>query len=228
VIDEPPDEDMAASVAVIEQEAGLPDLVDALNEMIALPRDVRVRVGGEEGPYYDPEEVEIVMPPSFVDTVGELFAESEAFDTDDELLEEIGSVVAFVFLHEAGHALVDQLDLPTTGREEDAVDELATVLSTRFEDGGDLGLAAALMFGLFGEERTEIAEDEFWGEHSLDEQRFYSILCHVYGSDPEEYEEIVTEAGIDDDRLEQCPQEYEQKVDAWDELLGPHLKEERS
>jgi hypothetical protein len=224
--DEPSDEDAAYATDVIREHASLRELVDGLNASIALPRRVTVRVGGSDGPYYDPERREIVMSPDFVDHVGTLFAEDDPSMDEDELLEQVGAVVDYVFLHETGHALVDQLDLPVTGREEDAVDELATVVSTQLvENGADMALAAAYMFALFGEERETIDEAEFWGEHALDEQRFYTILCHVYGSDPDAFASLAEESGIDDERLEQCPAEYEQKVEAWETLLEPHLRE---
>ncbi|MEK9752119.1 MAG: DUF4344 domain-containing metallopeptidase, partial [Rhodospirillaceae bacterium] len=35
--------------------------------------------------------------------------------------------VVFTLLHEAGHALIHMLDLPTLGREEDAADNLAAL-----------------------------------------------------------------------------------------------------
>ena len=67
-------------------------------------------------------------------------------------------------------------------------------------------------------------EQDFWGEHSLDEQRYYSTLCHVYGSDPEQYKDIAEDAGFSDDRADSCEFEYQQMVDGWNKLLRSALK----
>ena len=37
----------------------------------------------------------------------------------------VSGVLSFVFLHELGHALIHELALPITGREEDVADQLA-------------------------------------------------------------------------------------------------------
>ena len=39
--------------------------------------------------------------------------------------------------HELGHALIHVLDLPTTGREEDAVDQLSTYILAYGSEGGE-------------------------------------------------------------------------------------------
>ncbi|MCW9000601.1 MAG: DUF4344 domain-containing metallopeptidase, partial [Kangiellaceae bacterium] len=55
----------------------------------------------------------------------------------------------------------------------------------------EIALSAADLFYLESEDRTELDEQDFWGEHSLDLQRYYSTLCHVYGSDPDKYKAIL-------------------------------------
>lgn len=42
------------------------------------------------------------------------------------------------FYHEVGHALVDVLELPITGKEEDAVDQLSTYVLVEDADGGEV------------------------------------------------------------------------------------------
>ena len=48
-------------------------------------------------------------------------------------------------------------------------------------------------------------------EHSLDPQRFFSIVCTVTGSDPEAYAEIVSNGYLPETRAQRCQGEYEQK-----------------
>jgi len=63
-----------------------------------------------------------------------------------------------------------------------------------------------------------------WGEHSLSEQRFYNILCLVYGSNPEKFNFLVEDGDLPEERAEICPSEYERKVNSWDTLLSPYWK----
>lgn len=51
-----------------------------------------------------------------------------ALPRDAAVLVMVTGAVFFAFLYELGHALVDQLELPVTGKEEDAVDQLAAVI----------------------------------------------------------------------------------------------------
>ena len=45
----------------------------------------------------------------------------------------IGNVL-FVLLHETGHALISDLEIPVLGREEDAADQLATVMALKMAE----------------------------------------------------------------------------------------------
>lgn len=205
--------------------AAFRDLVEGLNEVFALPRKITVSLAAGDGPYYDPSTRTIRINYDFVQYVEDLFRDAGYSKKQSELDDVAIAITYFVFFHEVGHAFVDQYDLPITGREEDAVDELATVIVTEYFDAAEIALAAALMFDLSSYGVTEFEEADFWDVHSLDRQRFYSILCWVYGSDPKEFRADVRELGLGQDRLEGCPYEYRQKVRAWERLLEPYVKE---
>ena len=141
----------------------------------------------------------------------------------EELDHAILSTALFIFYHELGHALVDVLDLPITGREEDAVDQLSTlVLLSAGEEGREAALTGAVWFGLRASAAT--GQLPFWDEHSLDEQRFYNILCLVYGSDPESGHYLVEEGLLPQERAIRCPNEYEQMDSSWNQLLSGYLR----
>ena len=91
----------------------------------------------------------------------------------------------FVLLHEVGHMLVDQFEIPILGREEDAVDNLATLLLLWQEtDEADNALIDAA-YGWFLSDASETADfqaSDFYDEHRLDLQRGYSIICKMIGT----------------------------------------------
>ena len=205
----------------------LDEIAQDINETLVLREDINVFVQEAiPGPAYFPDVKEITMPPEFADTVFDLFADSGELDTFEEVEALTLATLAFVFIHEVGHALVDQLELPVTGLEEDAVDQLATVVvADAGEDAANIAVAGASLFGLFGVNREAFEVADFWDEHSLDEQRFFNILCWVYGSDPATYGELVRESGIGEERLVRCEEEFEQIQTSWETLLGPYFKE---
>jgi hypothetical protein len=134
----------------------------------------------------------------------------------------VSGTVVFALMHEMGHALIDVLELPTVGREEDAVDQLATILMLNQGPTGD-----SLAFGAVGwfltKSRTELLDDlAFADDHGLDRQRVYNMICWIYGRDPKRYPEVVEEQWLPEHRAEGCPAEYQRLTRSWGKLLAPY------
>ncbi|NEP13596.1 MAG: hypothetical protein F6K14_26015 [Symploca sp. SIO2C1] len=124
----PEDESHEEIYEIFQETEEFDFLAEELNEAIALPRDISVRFEecDEENAFYDPETVEISMCYELIQKYKEIFADDA--ESDDEYVTEVIDAALFTFYHELGHALVDQLELPITGSEEDAVDELAAII----------------------------------------------------------------------------------------------------
>lgn len=139
----------------------------------------------------------------------------------------LGNAVFTVF-HEIGHALIDQLQLPLLGKEEDAVDGLATLLMLGDRDdpkSDELIFAAADGWALMHAQTRKSGEKlPFWDTHSLDMQRFHNIVCMIYGSDPDGFGDVVSLTELPDERRELCSEEYEKAAASWAEVLAPHKK----
>lgn len=209
-----------------EIKAILKEMADPLNEIIALPHDIYLNfdVCGEPNAFYDPQTDEITMCYEFFDVFDQTFR--KVSKDEKEINNYIGGTVAVIFFHELGHCLIDVWDLPATGREEDAVDQLAMVLMLDGSDEGqDTVLSAALFFALSSEGQSN-DDLNFWDEHSLDQQRFYNMLCFMYGSNPEKNKGIVGANGLPAQRAGRCPAEYKRADRAWERLLTPYLKVE--
>lgn len=102
----------------------------------------------------------------------------------------------FALHHEAGHALIDLLDLPFPGSEEDAADALAVILINRVHDGGTgarLIGRAALGFALFGAEGGPPP-----GRHGTDDERRARLVCLYYGADPARRAGFARDQRLDD------------------------------
>jgi len=197
-----------------------------INNEFILPTPLTIVLGSDDGPLFDSETGKIDIPYFYISEIKDRFRAiqynkktglSELDATMDTLLHTL--------FHEFAHVLFFMYDLPVTGREEDAADGLATLLLIElFENGQEIVLSAADQFDLMDQEIKNLDEQDFWDEHSLDAQRYYTALCHVYGSSPDQYEDLLQNAGMPEEKAEQCIEEYENLSRSWFALLDPHLR----
>ena len=139
----------------------------------------------------------------------------------------LGNTV-FILYHELGHALIDQLGLPVLGREEDAADNLASIMMIPEQADpmmDELIIAAAdgWYLGNLWQQEAGNVEPAWWGEHALDMQRFYSVVCLMYGSDPAGFNDLAESVSLPPDRRTTCPNDYAQARAGWTRLLAPHM-----
>jgi hypothetical protein len=201
----------------------LQTLARELNATLRVPRPIRLRYAEceEANAYYDPAARRITYCFELIEQIAEDFG--ARLDDDAELAQAVAGASRFIVLHEAGHALVDVLSLPITGREEDAVDQLSTWLLVGDAAGDDAVLSAAAAFSINGATRG-VAEGDFAGEHSLDEQRFYNMVCWVYGRDPRRHADLIETAGLPAARAAGCGEEYRRLDASWRRLLQGQLR----
>jgi len=133
-----------------------------------------------------------------------------------------------VMLHEIGHLFVDQFQLPVLGKEEDAVDALATLIILE-EDGlnAQTILADTIDGWLYAERERPTrgyTNSDFYGEHSLDIQRSFSLACLMVGSDFDAYTRHATRVGLPIDRQISCADDFELASRSWKQVLAPHKR----
>ena len=197
----------------------LQDIADALNSVVTLPRDVGLRYAecGEANAYYDSDERHILMCIELMEDIAS--ALEGQFESEDEVAEAAAGAWLAVALHEAGHAMVDVMELPVTGREEDAVDQLAAWILIESDDVDSVLGAAASYY------TEDDAEDsDFADEHSLNRQRYFNLVCWAYGSDPQNSRELIDTWELPEARAEGCEAEYAQLNRSWSRLLRDHLR----
>jgi putative metallopeptidase DUF4344 len=209
----------------------LQETVRALNDTLAMPADVTaaLRECGTADAPYDADKRRISICYELIDSLSDLFT---ADVTSEEGIQQAGIAVAgatlFIFFHEAGHALIRLNALPVTGREEDAVDQLATLLLLESGRQGEKaaldGATTFLAREKDAKSQAALAKLAFWSAHALDQQRFANVICWVYGKSPVEFQYLVEDGTLPADRAAQCPGDYEQMAKTWDALLAPYLK----
>ncbi|MFJ8535939.1 DUF4344 domain-containing metallopeptidase [Streptomyces sp. NPDC093591] len=225
-------EDFLRRAKVLERVSSYAD------DIIALPYDVPLRAKscGFANAFWNPETKDITYCYEFIDALRPIYEKQEtegsARQRGAAVEQDLIGLTNGVLLHELGHGLITMYDLPATGKEEDAVDQLSALLLA----GGDdehrkyaidtinawAGLAEADAAG-------EMPADEYADEHSLDIQRFYNWSCWLYGSDPAAYQWIVRsddspDGVLPEERAEGCPEEFQKIAHSWGTLLEPYLK----
>jgi len=200
-----------------------------INTRLLLRYPLEIVFGGEDGPLYDPQTKQIFIPYSFLEEVETRFEQAgySIEETGITPAQATTDALIHTIFHEIGHALVEMFAFPILGKEEDAVDSLATVLLIEFFEGGDeMAISAADLFDLESTDYDEFSEQDFWDEHSLDAQRFYNTLCMVYGSDPVTHAGLVEQVEFTEERAELCVFEYEQISESWLSLLEKHKRQD--
>lgn len=206
-----------------EDRQDLQAIANELNKTFSLPQDLYLSLNncGVANAYYNPNSKEIIMCTELVTLFEQGFAKEYA--NKEEAAQAAEDSTVFVFFHELGHALIDIYDLPVTGREEDAVDQLATLIVADGSEEGAVSLFnGAVAFTVL--DGDELSESAFWGEHSMGIQRFYNTICLLYGQDPNAHKDLVKEEILPQARARRCPSEYQRIEKAWGALLSPHIK----
>ena len=200
------------------------ELADSLNEAFSLPTDIYIAADkcGQSNAFYEPAKKQLLMCYELYAELDEVF--KDEYPKEAERDDAVAGAFTFIFFHELGHALIDVYELPITGKEEDAVDQLSTwILTDGTDEGEATAINGAVAFALFGDDDN--GKLAFWDEHSLNQQRFYNTICLVYGNNPKKYEEFVKNGTLPKDRAGRCSGEYAQIDNAWSKLLAPFVKQ---
>ena len=153
--------------------------------------------------------------------------EPAALSPGDDAIFVIGNTL-FTIYHELGHALIDLLNLPVIGREEDAVDGFAAV--TMIPEKAD-AMRDALIVAVADGWRAQsdltggTGTQPYWGQHALDEQRYFSIVCLMVGSDQEGFYDFALDAGLPEERIASCADDFARTKAGWRRLLDPYRRD---
>lgn len=213
----PEDETEAAFAARFGPKSPTAQAFELANSLVTLPSDLPVHVGkcGIENAFYAPAKHAIFLCYELLAAIGGAFLDRGAPP------EWADNAMAFVALHEAGHAFLGENKIGVLGKEEDVADDLSAMTFI------GQGHPEIPLHGVVGLLALGAGHHDYADEHSFSEQRYYAILCLIYGSDPNTGQEIVGEGEgrLPERRAERCPSEWDSKVAATRELLGPYRRQ---
>ncbi|CAL9567176.1 hypothetical protein SUDANB105_04749 [Streptomyces sp. enrichment culture] len=226
------------AVTVIRKSRVLEQVADWVNDSVALPHDLVVKVTDKVPPgvtdaVTQPDGRTVFVPPPFLTQIQEVLGKvvktverpapfpPASYNTDD--LTALST--QFVFGHEMGHALQRQLLLANLGLEEDAADGFASFYTVN-EVGPGPSLAAALLFDEIAREEGKLTLEGLSSDHPVTQQRVFNFLCYLEGSDPEKFYAPLVDAGyLPKTRAPLCPQAWAMLDFGWWTRLQPHFSD---
>ena len=207
----------------------LEQVAERVNNTLEIPFDIAL-VGaqcGEANAYWSVAEKKITI--CYEDANLSLHSFKAAGDSDP-IPAAINAELA-TFYHELAHAAIDFDELPITGREEDASDQLVVVLLLEPDANGNVEPEAenavkdyARMFEQYAAGQGDLVEADYAAKHSVNQTRMYNVLCWMYGADPAKYGDLVTDGLLPQSRAHGCQAEYQQMARSWSKLLAPYEK----
>lgn len=195
----------------------------ALNAFLALEQEVTIigRSCHGEGSSYDPETrlIEVCYDDAAQDR--KLFRDAGYPGPGDA----VAAVATETVFHEAGHALIDILDLPLSGREEeDAADQFAALMLIRQGLGGERQLRLAAQEYELSAAAGEAPDPKDRDEHSPDLQRAAGHLCYLYGASPVRNADLAHTRYLPAPRAAGCGREWTHVHSTWMNNLAPVLR----
>lgn len=129
----------------------------------------------------------------------------------------------FALHHEVGHLLISEFNLPVLGKQEDAADNIATMLllakqgnQALIDSANGWRVGAGFYSGL-AEEVPDLRIDlpALYDRHSPDFLRAGQIGCLMVGSRREVFANVAVELGLGDGAKETCAKNLGQMIASW-------------
>jgi hypothetical protein len=129
-------------------------------------------------------------------------------------------VTLHVVLHELGHALIREFDIPILGNEETAADAFATYYLTTCLPDRAVDVLAARTRSLMIE-AAETPDVDWTGEHDDDARRAYQIAALAVAADPVKYKPIADIVGMSTDDISDAADSGAEIRRSWRRVLAP-------
>lgn len=138
--------------------------------------------------------------------------------SQQEIQELSVGLITFGTLHEVGHAMINEFQIASFGREEDIADQIAVYFMVKSNLSVDQ-FRGPLWFNKGARIFFSRNDTHTWGP-----QRQVNIACWAFGSNPKKYINLIKLGGVSSDRAMQCPNEFAKLNQAVKELLAKHLR----
>ncbi len=125
----------------------------------------------------------------------------------------------FVLLHEFGHVLIRDFDIPLLGLEENSADTIAGVIliladrnqperQPRLSEYLAMAALANILIWQTGLEESQ-KEIIYWAQHDVSVRRASRLICLLYGSDTQEFGWLAEAVEMPEERRDVCEDEFD-------------------
>lgn len=203
--------------------------IQQLLSPLRLPSRLLIKTEGCDGvsnAYYDDGAVTVCY--EYLDDVWKNVPE-ETTSAGVAPIDALIGPVMDVFLHEAGHAVFDLLQVPLFGREEDAADQFSVYMMLKMEKDEARRLIMGTAFQYQNDVQSPTVTlplQKFADAHGTPSQRYFNVLCLAYGADKELFADFVSKGLLPKERAESCEDEHAQVEFAFDRLIKPSVDQE--
>lgn len=184
---------------------------------------------GQINAFYSPAYKEITLCYEYLhnaDKIIDYLYPSNKYTIQTRSLLKMGVFMGVLF-HELGHAIIHLKDVPVLGNQEDAADNIATILllelTKRNSDQGKHLIVGKLAHDWHGRQslltKLLYANDLHADEHAFNEQRVFNMVCLAYGSNPVLFQDVAISLKLPQNRAKRCPQEYQSTSKAVFQLI---------
>lgn len=151
---------------------------------------------------------------------------SSGSDQDPEVIVEITQfakdVTVHVVLHELGHALIREFDLPVLGNEETMADAFATFYLTTYSPDRAFDVIKARTTSLMIEAGDVPRSDwKVGGEHNNDARRAHQIVAIAIAANSAKYSPLARELGMSDSDIKSSKDYGSEIHRSWRRILRP-------
>jgi len=157
---------------------------------------------------------------------------ARAVEFEEDRSQFVAGNIVFVLLHEFGHLVIDDFDIPVLGNNEDAADTLAAVTLIRLDRAHPESDFAYVRMLLSAADANRILwetglerdnPDTYGARHPLSLQRVARIACLVYGSDMDTFEPLGELSYLPEFRADWCDNEFEDADRAWEWVRDTYI-----
>lgn len=215
VYDLPETEDVVAARTIHQSEVA-EEVAQIVEEWNLLTEDVVLRFGTQIGPHFTVlhnGNLEIQIPYDFFSSTQHMFASKKYIDQANSATSALNTLHHAIY-HELGHAIIFSQPTGITEKmEEEAVDNLSAILLISvYEDGAEIAASAAKAFQLLA------TEPESRLNTKDDIRRVQEINCLIYGSSPDNYQELLSDLPENSEAL--CPTRFLNYHKQWETILN--------
>jgi hypothetical protein len=139
----------------------------------------------------------------------------------------IGNML-FAVVHEFGHAVINEMQVPVIGRMEDGADSFAIVTGLKLmTDTSERALIEAGK-GWFFLELAERKSGElvaFYDSHGMNMQRAYEIVCYMVGANYDKFKALADATKLPESRQKSCKDDFAMASWSWEVVLWKYFTE---